>query len=94
MRNSAGNFPKYLSFDLQLTKGFKLPFLDNKRARTGVALFNLTNHFNPRDVQNNLGSPNYGQFYNSLGISVKAKFEIDFLAVAKLSKMTQMPQFD
>ena len=77
-RNSAGNFPKYISLDLQVTKGFKLPFFDNKRARAGVALFNLTNHFNPRDVQNNLGSPNYGKFYNSLGTSVKAKFEIDF----------------
>ncbi len=77
-RNEAGRLPTYLSLDLQVTKGFKLPFFDNKRARVGVALFNLTNHFNPRDVQNNLGSPNYGKFYNSLGTSVKAKFEIDF----------------
>ncbi len=77
-RNEAGRLPMYISLDLQVTKGFKLPFFDNKRARVGVALFNLTNHFNPRDVQNNLGSPNYGKFYNSLGTSVKAKFEIDF----------------
>ena len=77
-RNQAGRLPTYLSLDLQITKGFKLPFFDNKRARIGVALFNLTNHFNPRDVQNNTGSPNYGKFYNSLGTAVKAKFEIDF----------------
>lgn len=77
-RNEAGRLPTYLSLDLQVTKGFNLPFFDNKRARVGVALFNLTNHFNPRDVQNNTGSPNYGKFYNSLGTSVKAKFEIDF----------------
>lgn len=77
-RNEAGLLPMYISLDLQVTKGFQLPFFDNKRARIGVALFNLTNHFNPRDVQNNLGSPNYGKFYNSLGTSVKAKFEIDF----------------
>lgn len=77
-RNQAGRLPTYLSLDLQVTKGFKLPFFDNKRARVGVALFNLTNHFNPRDVQNNTGSPNYGKFYNSLGTSVKAKFDIDF----------------
>ncbi len=77
-RNEAGRLPTYISLDLQVTKGFKLPFFDNKRARIGVALFNLTNHFNPRDVQNNTGSPNYGKFYNSLGTSVKAKFEIDF----------------
>ncbi len=77
-RNGAGRFPFYLSLDMQVTKGFQLPFFDNKRARVGVALFNLTNHFNPRDVQNNLGSQNYSKFYNSLGTAVKAKFDIDF----------------
>jgi len=77
-RNGAGRFPLYLSLDVQVTKGFQLPFFKDKRARIGVALFNLTNHFNPRDVQMNLTSPNYGQFYNSLGTSVKAKFDIDF----------------
>ncbi|MEP6900367.1 MAG: carboxypeptidase regulatory-like domain-containing protein [Actinomycetota bacterium] len=77
-RNSAGRFPLYVSLDLQITKGIKLPFFKDKHARVGVALFNLTNHFNPRDVQMNLTSPNYGQFYNSLGTSVKAKFDVDF----------------
>ena len=77
-RNQAGRFSKYMSLDLQITKGFKLPFLDNKKARIGVALFNLTNHFNPRDVQSNLTSPNFRQFYNSLGTAVKAKFDIEF----------------
>ena len=76
-RNLA-RFPKYMSLDLQITKGFKLPFFDNKKARIGIALFNLTNHFNPRDVQNNLTSPNFGQFYNSLGTAIKAKFDIEF----------------
>jgi hypothetical protein len=80
-RNEAGRFPTYLSLDMQITKGFMLPFvpfLKDKRIRAGVALFNLTNHFNPRDVQTNVTSPNYGQFYNSVGIGVKAKFDMDF----------------
>lgn len=78
-RNTAGRFPTYMSLDLQVTKGFQIPFIfKDKRARVGVALFNLTNHFNPRDVQMNLTSPNFGAFYNSLGTSVKAKFDIDF----------------
>ena len=77
-RNGTGRFSTYFSLDMQVTKGFKLPFFDNKRARIGVALFNLTNHFNPRDVQNNLGSRNYNQFFNSLGTAVKAKFDVDF----------------
>lgn len=77
-RNAAGRFPAYVSLDLQITKGFDLPFFDNKRIRVGVALFNLTNNFNPRDVQNNIASPNFREFYNSVGTGVKAKFDVDF----------------
>jgi len=76
-RNQAGRFPTYMSLDVQVLKGFKVPFLD-KRARAGAAIFNVTNHFNPRDFQNNTGSLHFGQFFNSLGPSVRAKFEMDF----------------
>jgi hypothetical protein len=51
---------------------------EKHKMRAGVAVFNITNHFNPRDVQNNTGSPRFGQFFNSLGTSVRGKFEIDF----------------
>jgi len=70
-------FPAYFSFDTTILKTFTIPFLD-KKARAGVILFNVTNHFNPRDVQNNLNSLNVGQFFNSLGTSVRGKFELDF----------------
>jgi hypothetical protein len=78
-QNEAGRFPLYLSLDIQVSKGIQLPFfLKDKRARIGAAVFNVTNHFNPRDVQMNMTSPNFGQFYNSLGAGVKAKFDMDF----------------
>lgn len=77
-RGRAGRLPPYFSLDLQVSKGFQLPFFKDKRARVGVALFNLTHHFNPRDVQTNIASPNFGKFYNSLRTEVKAKFDIDF----------------
>ncbi len=81
-RNQAGRFPTFVSIDAQVTKDFTvpkfIPKLDGKKARIGVAVFNLTNHFNPRDVQNNLGSLQFGQFFNSLGTSVRGKFEIDY----------------
>jgi len=77
LRNRAGRFPMFMSLDVQILKGFKIPFFD-KRARGGVAIFNITNHFNPRDVQNNTGSQHLGQFFNSLGTSIRAKFEMDF----------------
>ena len=70
-------FPAFFSFDATILKGFKIPFLD-KQARAGVVIFNITNHFNPRDVQNNTGSLRVGQFFNSLGTSVRGKFELDF----------------
>ncbi len=75
-RNRA-RFPMFMSLDATVLKGFKIPFLD-KQARAGVIIFNITNHFNPRDVQNNVTSPHFGQFFNSLGTSVRGKFELDF----------------
>ena len=81
-RNRAGRFPTFVSIDTQVTKDFTIPKFvprfQGKHARVGVAVFNLTNHFNPRDVQNNLGSLKFGQFFNSLGTSVRGKFEIDY----------------
>lgn len=77
-RNSAGRFPTFISLDAQVTKGFRVPMFESHKARAGVAVFNITNHFNPRDVQSNLGSMSFGQFFNSLGTSVRGKFEFDF----------------
>jgi hypothetical protein len=76
-RNQAGRFPHFVSLDASILKGFRVPHFD-KKARAGVVIFNITNHFNPRDVQNNIGSVHLGQFYNSLGTSVRGKFELDF----------------
>ena len=32
-----------------------------------MKVFNLTNHFNPRDYQNNIDSQAFGRFYNGVG---------------------------
>ena len=76
VRNRA-RFPTFLSLDATILKSFTVPYFD-KKARAGAIIFNITNHFNPRDVQNNLGSLSVGQFFNSLGTSVRGKFELDF----------------
>ena len=76
VRNRA-RFPIYLSLDATVLKSLTIPYFD-KKARVGVIVFNITNHFNPRDVQNNLGSSRLGEFFNSLGTSVRGKFELDF----------------
>lgn len=81
-RNRAGRFPTFLSVALQVTKGFAIPKfvprLGGRRTRIGLAVLNTTNHFNPSEVQNNIASPRLGQFFNSLGASVRGKFEFDF----------------
>ena len=81
-RNQAGRFPTFLSLALQVTKGFAIPKLvpriGGRRMRIGAAVLNTTNHFNPSEVQNNIASPRRGQFFNSLGASVRGKFEFDF----------------
>ena len=78
-RNRAGRFPDYFSLDAQITKGFKihLPIIRKYKLRAGVALFNITNRFNPRDVQNNIFNPDYGTFYNSLKFGTKLQFGVD-----------------
>jgi len=76
VRNSE-RFPTFFELDATILKSFTVPYFD-KKARAGVIIFNITNHFNPRDVQNNVGSLQFGQFFNSLGTSVRGKFELDF----------------
>jgi hypothetical protein len=81
-QNRAGRFPTFMSLALQVTKGFAvpkfLPRIGGRRMRMGLAVLNTTNHFNPTEVQNNITSPRLGQFFNSLGASVRGKFEFDF----------------
>jgi outer membrane receptor for ferrienterochelin and colicin len=67
-RDRAGRYPTFASLDLQVSKSVSLPGRWNKyRADLGVKIFNLTNHFNPRDFQNNLASSDFGSFSNGVG---------------------------
>lgn len=75
-RNRGGEFPAFLSFDVQATKGINIPWRGKKyKMRAGFKIFNITNHWNPRDVQNNLAAPDYGVFYNSVPRQFRLKFE-------------------
>jgi Carboxypeptidase regulatory-like domain len=75
-RNEGGRFPRLLTLDLLVTKGLRIPFRGKKyRGRAGFTIFNITNHWNPRDVQNNMAAQQFGTFYNSPGRSMRLKFE-------------------
>jgi hypothetical protein len=47
-------------------------------ARVGMGVFNLFNHFDPRDVQNNLVSARFGQFLNTSWREYRGKFVMEF----------------
>ncbi len=85
-QNRAGRFPNFWSLDLQVTKGLapRVPhwgFIPAKfrgrrfPGRFGVKVFNLTNHWNPRDFQNNVNAADFGTYYNSGRRGIRLKFE-------------------
>lgn len=75
----AARFPRFSSFDLQVTRPVTL-HLGEKRlhARVGAGIFNLFNHFDPRDVQNNLASARFGEFFNTSWREYRGKFVMEF----------------
>jgi hypothetical protein len=77
-RNVA-RFPRFSSFDVQITRPISLPLRERHlHARVGVGVFNLFNHFDPRDVQNNVASARFGGFFNSSWREYRGKFVLEF----------------
>lgn len=72
-------FPTFNSFDLQITRPVPLPFRHREfKARIGVSVFNVFNHFNPRDVQGDIDSYRYGDLFNGVGRTLRGKFIFEF----------------
>jgi hypothetical protein len=77
-RNVA-RFPRFSSFDLQITRPVVLHFGEKRlHARVGGTVFNLFNHFDPRDVQNDLASVRFGGFFNTSWREYRGKFVVEF----------------
>jgi len=66
-------FRGFNSFDLQAYRQFRLPFTKERKMKVGFGVFNLFNHANPRDVQNDLDSPRFGEFFNSPNRTFRGK---------------------
>jgi hypothetical protein len=65
-------YPRFLSADLRVSKDIQL---DGKYGvRLNVSGFNLTNHFNPEVVHNNVADPAFGYFFGHRG----RRFTLDF----------------
>ena len=67
--------PPYFSLDLTAFKTFDL---FRQKMDLGLQMFNLTNHFNPRDVQNNIASARFDGFFNSAWREYRGKFVLEF----------------
>jgi outer membrane receptor protein involved in Fe transport len=74
-RNQAGRYPNFVSLDTQVTKRF---LFRGHNTTVGVKVFNITNHDNPRDFQNNLAASDFEHFYNSVGRTLRGKFIYEF----------------
>ena len=73
------HFPRYSSCDLQVTHPVSLPLGDRRlKARAGFGVFNVFNHFTPRDVQNDINSTRFGDFSNDAWREYRGKFVIQF----------------
>ena len=78
-RNRAGRYPMFTSLDMQVMKKLSAPgrYKEKYRFFIGVKVFNVTNHFNPRDYQGNVASDGFGGFYNGVGRKYGMKFQIE-----------------
>ena len=74
-RDEAGRYPTFVSLDMQVSKRFRV-FHHN--ATAGLKVFNITNHFNPRDYQGNLASADFGAFANGVGRTFRGKWVFEF----------------
>jgi len=78
-RNQGGRYPVFASFDSQVWKDFKIKFRGKKRTvRIGVKVFNIFDHFNPRDVQQNIDAADALGLYNARGRLFRGKFSIEY----------------
>jgi hypothetical protein len=76
-RNATGRrFPSFFALDLEASKDFQLT--QRYAVRLSVRGFNVTNHFNPRNVRANTADPGSGQFLASYRRYFTGGFDIVF----------------
>jgi hypothetical protein len=70
-------FPEFVSTDLQVWRRVHLPIRET-HARIGAGVFNAFNRDNYRDVQNDVDSPRFGEFFNGPARTFHGKFVLEF----------------
>lgn len=68
-------FPNFAQLDIRLTKNF---IYKKYQIIAGFKVYNLLDIFNPRDVINNIDSPNFNNFYNYIVPQIRGVLEISW----------------
>ena len=74
--SDATRFPRFVALDLEIAK--ELQVTKKYAVRLSLRGFNLTNHFNPRDVHANVEDPLFGQFLSSYRRYFTGGFDVLF----------------
>ncbi len=74
--NNQQRFPKFFSFDSRFRRDFKVN--DKYSVRVSVSGFNLTNHFNPLSLHNNVADPQFGLFFGQNTRRLRLDFDVLF----------------
>jgi hypothetical protein len=69
------SYPHFLSLDAAISDTFRIK---SRRVRLELQLFNVTGHFNPRDVYAVAGSSRFGGLANSVGLVTRGDIAIDW----------------
>ncbi len=76
-RNASNQrFPTFFSLDAEISKDFQIT--KKYAVRLSLKVFNLSGHFNPRNVRNNTGDPLFGNFINSYSRRFTGGFDLIF----------------
>ena len=78
-RNRAGRLRTFVGLDTKIQYPFDFTFRRHRfQFRAGLSVLNVLNYFNPRNVQQYAGSPNFGKFYDSVGRLWRIDGDFDF----------------
>jgi outer membrane receptor protein involved in Fe transport len=78
-RNRAGRLRTFVGLDTKFLYPFNFAYRKHHfEFRAGLSILNVLNYFNPRDVQQYTGSPNFGRFYNSVGRLWRIEGDFEF----------------
>jgi hypothetical protein len=70
------------ALDTKLQYPIDFTFRDHRiQFRAGLTVYNVLNHFNPRNVQQYDTSPNYSTFYNSIGPAPSHRWRLQLLSL-------------